>query len=227
MRLAILGNSHAACLMTAVRDVPGVTGHIEPVFFASVAQNMGALRLNRDGVFVPRDETLKQQITRSSGGVGKIDPAAYDAFLVIGMNYEITLTSRAFSSAVRQAALKQSLQDVLHWDIVRRLREVTDRPIFCGHQPLRAIEDNRPQGDFLGYDETLAEIARETEPLSVTLVAQPEETRVDDLYTKAVFTQGSTKLGNGKLHDEGDRIHMNTDYGAIYLRHLADQLATP
>mgnify|MGYP003717468267 CR=1 FL=1 len=143
MRLAILGNSHAACLMTAVRDVPGVTGHIEPVFFASVAQNMGALRLNRDGVFVPRDETLKQQITRSSGGVGKIDPAAYDAYRDWGAPMARAMAAGDWTEAARRFTASwgtgQGWEDLTE---AQRAQYTRQMPLIAATQPA-LLDDSR------------------------------------------------------------------------------------
>jgi hypothetical protein len=53
----------------------------------------------------------------------------------------------------------------------------------------------------------------------ILFCAQPTETlTVDGLFTCDVFSIGSVKMEKNAPHDDGDRVHMNKDFGERVLR---------
>ena len=62
MKVAILGNSHVACLIMAHRQDPSLLGtDIDPVFFAAPGKGMSGMQLDGDRL-VPASSELKDQI---------------------------------------------------------------------------------------------------------------------------------------------------------------------
>lgn len=151
MKLAILGNSHAACMLMAHREDSSVLGAaIEPVFFASTGRSMGEFRLDGQDL-VLGSENLRNQIIQSSEGQARLEVPKFDAFFLVGMHFVFPVLERSYSCAVAQSLLRTMLEEAELWYLVRLLRQVTDRPIFCAHQPLRAASPRR--GSFHTYED--------------------------------------------------------------------------
>lgn len=222
MKLAILGNSHAACMLMAHREDSSVLGSaIEPTFFASSRRSMREFRLDERDL-VPGSENLRDQIIQSSEGQTRLEVPKFDAFFLVGMRFVFPVLERSYSCAVAQSLLRTMLEDAELWYLVRLLRQVTDRPIFCAHQPLRA--ESPPPGPFHTYDDIQVILSALTSEMDVKLLPQPPETRVHDLFTRPDLATGSKRLKTGALHPGEDLDHMNSAYGAIYLQHVRREL---
>lgn len=223
MKLAILGNSHAACVLLAHREDNSLLGDdITPTFFASSRRSMGDFKLRGDTLYATSDN-LKEQIGRTSDGLDRIEIKTYDAFFLIGMRYAIPRIARSYSTGLASRALQTMISDAELWTLARKLRHVTGSPIFCAHQPLRAQTISEDQA-YHTYDNILEEIRVLTHDLNIVVSPQPRETRDTDLSTHHQFTTGSKRLNTGGAHSETDLSHMNSAYGAIHLRHLRTQL---
>ena len=222
MKVAILGNSHVACLIMAHRQDPSLLGtDIDPVFFAAPGKGMSGMQLDGDRL-VPASSELKDQIALTSGGLDAIRLPDFEAFILIAMGYMVPMVPRSYSSAVIGKAMDRRIANSILWQLADRISEESDKPVLCGHIPLSA---NAPvQDDLLSYEEVMALYGDRVEQRGLSLIRQPEETRRDDLFTKAEFTKGSRRLRSEEAHPEDDISHMNAEYGAIYLRHCATLL---
>lgn len=225
-KLAILGNSHVACLIVALRETPGILGeHVEATVFASTGGKMR--HLQRSGTrLVPKLPELEKHFLMTSGGAAAVDLDACDAFLVVGMSYVLEPVPAAVTSAVLNRALENNIAAGSFWRIVDDIRKVSDRPILCGHRPLAA---ETPVEGVLAYEDLMRRYEALVRKKRVTLVRQPEETRIGEMFTRPEFTTGSVRLtgavlGEVQEHRDTDVVHMNGAFGAIYLRAIADIL---
>jgi hypothetical protein len=87
-RLCMIGNSHLACLKLAADREPGLLPAAAVDYFAGSAFSMESIRL-ADGHFLTTDDRrLKRQMNAVSAGKDRIDLRAYDAFVLVGLNFE-------------------------------------------------------------------------------------------------------------------------------------------
>lgn len=223
MKIALLGDSHAACLITAMNESADEFIEGTTTVFAAPGRNMENLFLE-GARLMPSTKSLRQNLEKSSGGQWSIDIEAYDAFVLMGLRYIFPKLGAEFSSAVVQRVLAQSVATENHWRLVRLLRQVTDRPIFCGHKPLPSADPGEDSLGLIGYDDMFNHLKAATSDLDVTLLKQPAETRERGLFTVPEFAKGSRILKTGELHPDHDNRHMNSAFGAIFLANLKTAL---
>lgn len=221
MKLAILGNSHTACLIQAHRARPDILGpEIEPVFFAAPGDGMARMRLS-GGELVPRGAKLERILATTSGGTARIDLAAYDAFLLVALGYKVSPVSAAYSGAVLEAAFGGQIAARTIWRLAADIRGVSDRPILCMHKPLR-IKPLPDGGPWLGYEAVLGHYDQLLADRGITLLRQPEASRVEDLRTDPAFGKEGVRLSGAR--DRDDDMHMNGAFGELVLAGLRQAL---
>jgi len=232
MRVAILGDSHVACLKQALDQTPDALNGAQATFFAAPRTLMRKLSV-ANGALLPASPGLEARLRHTSGGLGTIDTAAYDAFVLVGLQFKLKPLDGALSRAVCTAAMRARCANTLMRRTVERLRTTTNAPIVIGHTPLRATPtrrgsavrpDDLPPFPPHSYEETLHFAAAAFADLDATLLAQPDATRVEDWHTAAQFAVRSVGL-SGVSHDSTETGHMNAGYGAIYLASVAQRLA--
>lgn len=217
MKLAIIGDSHTACMILANKNRASELGNAcEKTFFSAVGRSMEALEVSGT-ICTPTTGTLKRQMEASSGGLTEIALPDYDAFLLIGMGFRVPLIEDYYSSAVTERTVLGHMQDAAIWRIAQGIRAVTDRPILCGHKPMRADPPEADDRSLISYDALLDIYTREGAAFGVTVLPQPAQTRDQGLYTKEAFSKNSKRLNTGEIHPDEDRSHMNEDYGLAYL----------
>jgi hypothetical protein len=93
-RLCVIGSSHVACLKVAAdQDAAG----LPPTdYFASSANTASDLRLSGGRWLDPGSGEARRQIAAVSGGDGRIDLAAYDAFALVGVCFQLRDYLRVF-----------------------------------------------------------------------------------------------------------------------------------
>ncbi len=227
MKLCVIGNSHIASLKVAWdKELHRQYPEIQPVFFGARGGMLFFLRTSRRKL-LSIDEDLSKSLRFTSGGDGEIDPKLFDAFLIYGVDSDVQdmlgLENGAFSEAVQQATFEEFWQGRPALKLALKLRSITDKPIYVGLQPLpssNAIPD-LPANAYGGFCAKSAELV--FQPLALTLVGQPGHTLADGGCTNAAFANGSDLLQAnpemaGAKHDAADTIHMNADFGAIWLR---------
>lgn len=141
------------------------------------------------------------------------------------MHYVSPVQGKICSQAVLQRVLQAKIAKAELWHLVRQLRQITARPIYCTYHPLQARAPRK--GVFFAYKDVQAMIGSLTQDLDVRLLPQPPETRVQDLFAAPEFTNGSLRLRSGKTHPDNDLSHMNSAYGALCLTRLREELQTP
>lgn len=178
----------------------------------------------RAGMLVPANDTLRRAMLHTSGGHEAIVLREFDAVLMVGFLWAYPPSVGYYSHAAALQALFDITPKTVAVNLLRKIRRISDVPVFLAHQPLRSYD-----GDF---DET-AELApyrrlvgllnsRFLEKEGAVLLPQPPQTIAASFFTRPEFAIGSIRLdiGSGDTNAEpyaDPRSHMNARYGDIYL----------
>lgn len=224
MRLCIIGNSHLAALRLGWDRVGAEFPWAQPQFFG--ARGEALLDLHAQGSrLVPGNADLAARIAHTSGGETEIDPARYDAALLVGMNYLPTMPRDArLSQAVRAAAARAAFGRALAGHVFAELRKAAPGlPVHVMPNPLqRRAPGAEPAVAVVPYAQRLEDLRRGLgEEGPVHVAGQPPETLVDELYTADAWGMGALALDDGRgsyVKKDEDLSHMNADYGALFLR---------
>jgi hypothetical protein len=178
----------------------------------------------RGGVLVPTSEQLKSAIRHTSGGHSEIDLRNFDAVLVVGMMCAYPLAQGHFSYAVARQTLFDLMPNSTALDMIKKIRQVSDIPVFVAHQPLlRHIGESDDETDLGPYRKLIKLLNEEfLQEMGATLLGQPAQTITNYFFTRPEFAMGAKRLDIGdnpvtaeQLADS--RSHMNARYGDIYL----------
>lgn len=229
MRIAVIGNSHGACLRQAINSdlfKPDDAG-LSVEFFLSPQLTIRHLVVEGRSLLA-RDPELIRKMNLVGCANTTIDTAKFDAFLVMGAQFAVLPIDPWLSEAVKTAAVQDQMRATICWSLVRhKLRKITDKPIFVGHQPLPAEkpEDLRARHPRMeSYERALIRYEALFAEADAQTAFQPQETR-EGMTTASRFSLGSRQLLDDKPHDEKDINHMNEEYGAIYWRSLVKLLS--
>jgi hypothetical protein len=227
-RICILGNSHAACLKLAWDHLTIDHPNRELVFFAARGIDLRYLRVSGNAL-VTRKHRVAESISFTSGGADKVEVDRFDAFLMYALALRVPDMDYRLSSAVKSQACGDALSRSLNLRICRTIRQVSDAPIYIGHNPQPASRDEFPS-EQMNYEEVYGVLAKEIDIVGANLVAQPPETLVNGWNTRPELAKGSTRLDIGdnrsnEPHPEDDVSHMNMEFGRIYLEHLFHKVA--
>lgn len=230
-RICVIGNSHTGAIKTAwdrmAADWPGVA----VTFFAARARATEGLE-PKDGKLVPKSADLAAQMAFTSGGPALIDPADHDLFLVYA-GYEHIRVASAFdqvSRALAEKTLLERAEESLLLHHVRNLRAITDKPVYAALTPVPLAPRDKPPATMPPHAQVVALLqAGVFDALGATLIAQPEATLAEGRTTLGRFATGSEKLATIKdqapgRHGGGDSVHMNVEYGRLWLTAFLQRL---
>ena len=214
-RIAVLGNSHAACLKAALDADPALGAGRDITFYAAIAELMAGFRATGP-VLAAQDDKLKTQLARSAGS-DRLDPAGFDGFLLVGMSFKLhPLPDARLSRAVTAHAVRDRITAGYGWRLACELRALTAAPIHVAHMPLPALDRDRFEAETpcpAGYDALAGLWAGVLADRDLTLLRQPADTRFGDLMTRRSFARGSVRMADGAAHGDDERFHMNAQYG--------------
>ncbi len=224
MRIAVLGNSHVACVRSAwdaVRDrYPGV--HL--TFFAAGRRGLADL-LASNGRLVPGNSRLREILTRRSGGVAEIDPTKYDAFILVGLGLSMRRIRRSnYSRAVCRQSIIDAGKSSLSYSIAEQLQALSTAPVVVYANPLLAADESSQFVSPSVYETNLTTLRHDVfAPIGSVLVEQPSSTVVKGFWTRPEYCIGSAGLeaGDGRpgrAHGGQDRAHMNEKYGVLLIQ---------
>jgi hypothetical protein len=229
-RICIIGNSHTACLKLAWDDLRVRFPSISLTFFAARKSGVSEVQPTPDGVLVPTSKRLSQAFMHTSGGESVIDLKRYDLVLLVGLTSAYPKYGY-FSQAVARQAMLDHIPTTPAFETVKKIRSVSDIPIFLSHQPLFREGDDDQEDDgvpimskesdgllpYRGIIEAIDEgIFR---GLRARFLEQPAQTITKCFYTRSEYGTDSVRLdlGDGNEESEDDRSHMNARFGDIYL----------
>lgn len=232
LRVAVLGNSHAASLRKGwdLRNgrIPGIA---DITFFArpNGRGGIGSLRAE-GGVIVADDAELREWFQRTAGTT-QIEPARFDVFLIHAFGPDATQVYNAARALGRHVYSKALVQELLagfeqkvdeavetmpQVELCRLLRSVTAAPVLVTHKPLfaHASAEGQPTPAIAGelHRRWLSTMARVIAANGGELLPQPVQTIVERCYTADRYAKG-------------DRKHMEAEYGALLLEALGAEAA--
>lgn len=229
MRICVLGNSHVAALKEGWDSIRAAHPGVDLVFFASRADRMRGMTAV-DGCLVAANASLERDIAFTSGGRAKVVPSDFDLFLICG-GLMVPRLDRRLSSAVRMAVVEDVLAASLAVPLARKLRSVSERPIWLLPTPRRTAPPGvaTSLATCLRYAEVHAMLAARIDLAPMRLVAQPAHTMPDGWHSAEHFSRGSKRLDigdslSGALHEATDVWHMNGDYGRVCLEDILPAL---
>lgn len=230
MRIALLGNSHAAALKLAWPAVASSLAGLRVTFFASRGTKLDSLAI-ADGTLASKVDSISKDIAFTSGGLDRIVLADFDLFVLYGLGLRGTLDrpDGVFysESLLAQACVGQSKSVGLN--LLTKIRSVSSAPVFVGHEPLPSavtVESPAPER----YLDDIRRANRVVfEPLDATLLPQPVATLSGSRCTRTEYSIGSRRLDVGdeisnELHGVHDRKHMNAEFGRPWLLSLINAL---
>ena len=228
-RVCVIGNSHTACLKLAWNDLHFRLPNIALTFFADRASGVAAMEPTNGGL-IPVSDRVRKAISHTSGGHGVIDLRKYDATLLVGLTSGYPKFGYYSNAAARQAMLDH-IPTTPAFNLVKKVRQTSEIPIFLVHQPLRKKgEDGHDDGGLPTYREENAGVGPYRKIISAInhelfqdmnarILEQPAQTITDSFYTRSEFGVNAVRLdlGDGKIKEDDDRAHMNARFGNILL----------
>jgi hypothetical protein len=234
MRLCIIGDSHVGALKQAIDVLNNSDIFSQVVFFAKGSDGMRNLVADKNTKkLMPGTRSLGRSFELTSQGLNHIDPIDYDCFLVYGLGYQPYFKHSPFvSEQLDQVHFEDTFNTKLLGSVVRKLREVTDKPIYIGHTPFRAVSTVKTTDVDGSYENNINLIDQYLKEHfnKVTLLPQPIESICDKRKTKPDFCKGSIRMEtghnlDGTVHPVDDLSHMNESFGRLWLQNFLDILA--
>lgn len=230
MRICMLGNSHIASLKNAWMEIGSMHPDCDLVFFASRQEGLSALQL-KDNALIPTNDDAARDIRFTSGGHATIQLDEYDAFVTYGLLLSLPSLDRRLSSAVLRRSIVDGISNTLNIRLCKTIREGSSKPIFIGHNPLRAAPDPKLElrTNMLDYNQLVDIVDSALGIENASLIRQPEQTIVRGWFTLGEYSRGSTRLDVGDNasnapHPDHDYDHMNKAFGALWLHSLFRRL---
>jgi hypothetical protein len=222
-RVCVLGNSHSACLKLAWDSLQVRYPQIALTFFAQRGAGIADLE-PRGGALVPTSAGLKKAITHTSGGHSRIDLQDFDVVLMVGVTCGYPLVMSHFSYAAARQTLLDLTPKTVAFDLIGKIRQISDIPIFVAHQPLRTHLGDWDGANDLGPYRRLVDDLNDAlmQDVGAILLRQPAQTIANQFFTRPEFAIGSMRLDIGGKSARANQTanpnsHMNARYGDIYL----------
>lgn len=232
MKIGVIGNSHVGALKRAW-DLFSLEDkkEIDLTFFAVGSRGMQDLE-PRDGKLIAKTQKLADALIFTSEGKSEIDPLEYDIFLLYGLfaAAHFKENEKFYSKAATQRAMQDLVENQLSFEVLLKLRSITNKKIYVGHNPFKAAENIINMKAHDGYLTGLKELNDKVyNQYNAEIIPQPLETIVNLRSTNPIYTKNSKKLATGKkedneLHPEQDNFHMNDDYGRLWLIEFINRL---
>ncbi|PIB26587.1 hypothetical protein BFP76_11880 [Amylibacter kogurei] len=202
MKIAAIGNSHIGALKLGWDSISKKHKNVEITFFAAAREALRDMEL-KDGKLVPTNDVLARRLEQFSNGVSEIDPEQYDAFFIVG-GWKIFPVDKRTSSAVQSTIASDSFENTVGGNLAKLLRSATDKPIYLGHNPLRAqtkafVKEFKSMS--LSYAQRIEAVQKIAQEHSVTVVAQPDKTRSSEFSTVEKYAKSSARLRSTQLND--------------------------
>lgn len=256
LQVAIVGNSHIGALKKAW---DACNADIAPfarlTFFGAMSASFSALEFDEEGLHAPAGSELRQRFEGTSGGLGRVDYALYDAILFVGLG----VPYRIFAAQLKEhmtwdLAAKYPTPQLVSGAMLQAIADelTAQRPVARIASALAAMPPSVPMftlaqpcppekifaaGVFLErgpfdtdfadalYDKYAALNRRHALTFGATFIEQDPGTWVRPGITHDRFNQDFVTIAGTVRNREDDFSHMNTDYGAATLRHVSSTMA--
>jgi len=222
MKICVLGNSQAATLRDGWELIREDYKDISLTFFARFGNSMNGLFI-QDGKLSPDKEKLADAMRRTSGGLDVVDPGAYDAFLLFGMDASANFVfpNRYYSAQVQRKAIEDMTTGTMASNLLAKVLDITNKQVYVGHNALIAAREVKFDGQTESYEAGIDVLNQKFySGCGATLVPQPLDTIVNGSQTHSKYSRKAKRLfGNGDdiYYNETDRAHMNDEWGKLWL----------
>jgi hypothetical protein len=224
MKICVIGNSHVACLRAAWDGLEAQYSEHTLTFFAGPMLTIAELSLDESsGQLVPTSEALTESLQMTSGGAESIALKAYDFFLLVGMGFHLPMIPKGYSRAVREGIAKDTFGETPSARVAAMTRLGSEAPIFIVPVPLPIHADGSASPLTTLPPRDVAALCSSAHASSrLRFIAQPAATLEGEWFTQAKFLKDAPRLAHtprkvGKAFGEKNLVHMNADYGAIWL----------
>lgn len=237
MKICVLSNSHAAALRQGLDKLePSARAELDVTFFASRSGGMKALESDGRRLRCPDPEVLRD-IQYTSGGLGEIDLAHYDVFVVhaMGLLYPYVQLAAPYSQQFVAAWMLGRWRQVLSYRLLEMLQAAPRARLVVSPQPYLSESDDSARS--LVEKAILPPVPLERAfsgeawlgELRALFLPQPAATVVKHVLTDRRYSRGSVRLDVGdrqsaQPHPASDHQHMNADYGLLVWRDLLAML---
>jgi hypothetical protein len=222
----VIGNSHTACLKQAWDNVAVQYPDNTLVFFAHRGKKIADLEIDGDAL-IATNKSLESALEFTSGGLRQIRPDDADLILLHGLGLKVPHDPKVFySQKVRERALLDRIETTRSFDLLQKIRTISNVPVYLNHDPLPARTAATPNGTTDAYYANIDMLNSIVfEKLHAQVLYQPADTLADSYSTLSAYSKGSSRLSIGhdndnERHPEIDVYHMNADFGALVLRSL-------
>ena len=224
MKICILGNSHAASLKTGWDQISSNYPQIKLTFFAARGNSLSGLE-SKLNILVAINPDLENSLMYTSGGIKQIHLNQYDLFLIYGLGFRIPKLDKRLPISTLNLLFSDINSNCLSINLAKKIRNIVSVPIYIGHAPLEAHENelsSKDTSNILIYEDVVKKMSLSINVSNTTLIGQPLLTRNEEYKTKREFSKGSTRLDvgdklSGQLHPNDDLVHMNGKFGALWL----------
>jgi hypothetical protein len=232
MKICIIGNSHIGALKRAWDNNEWQQCNaIELTFFGDRGNGLKDL-IVENNVLKAGSARLEKALEFTSCGASSIYPQNYDAYLVYGLGAKRFILNpyKPYSAAVIYCAVNDHLKNTLSYKTLLKIREVSDKKIFVGHNPLPALKgklnDTSPAEYNFGLD-CINKLGYSK--INAQMIPQPNQTIANGRFTLPEFSKGSKRLSIGvrnddEIHPDSDTGHMNDDFGRKWLLNFFEQI---
>jgi hypothetical protein len=229
IKICVFGNSHAASLKMGWELIAKEYESVDLIFFAQRNTGLSGLVV-RDGLLVPNSEWLKKAIVHTSGGLECVNFNDFGFSLLYGLDLHpyFVKNDQFFSRSALALAAKDRASETVSMKLLQKIRMISDIKVFVGHCPLPSVGSGDPSVEPAGYDAGI-EIMNELVlyGYNAVLLGQPRQTIVNGRHTDKKYSSGSRRLDIGdslsnKIHEDSDNVHMNENFGALYLKEFLD-----
>lgn len=229
MKVAVLGNSHAAALKYGYDNFKERYLGVDIDFYAANHSELqrGEIKFDPDARCVfSSDESVSNKLARSSGGNSALKIDDYDVivYCALGLEFQYKLVQNFYSNNFRDIICGSVLRATLATQIALDIRMVSDIPMYVLPCPLVSsdihfahglgdLEKNRQE-----YDYFCKYIDRFFSKHGVFFLPQVASTIKNCIFTKNEYEM---------YKDSTDRIdhkHMNMEYGALMLSNVFSAL---
>jgi hypothetical protein len=236
-----IGNSHAAAYHLAWKHrLKDALPHVSMTFFAAQSLKLRKL-VHQDGAFVAHDRELADAFRLSADGKSRIEIAAYDAFVALGLGARVdvaalcgphgTIRHRGFgrvddlvSEACFTAMVEASFRNsIAYWflDCMRGAKPVLICPtpfrsenelVWAFMGKARRFENTQLRREVIAQAQTIGSAFAARH--GAEFVWQDEATLGAPGFTRPEFGRNALRLDKPPMEDG---MHMNEEFGAVML----------
>lgn len=259
-RICLIGSSHLACWKLAWDETKAeYADKVSLTFFG--ASGRGLAEANISGrTLVPHKEKLLKFIKQTSGGRNSVEIDKYTHFVIVGLEFSFSCVCSLFinfglqrhlpirprirliSSACLDQCLDDSLRKASALLLHKKLKSLTDHPIFIVPNPCVAEDAVKPgwsgfgvsYADFapvveMGYMQDIYSIfERRAEKIAseneLNLLMQDPHSMAFPGFTKSEYSRGGIGFVKASSSPR-DVKHMNKAYGKLCLEQMLRAIA--